>query len=235
MVTSAGTSRGSTLPRRPPTSWYALAIVASLGVAFVVLPGATWAWNAGRVETAGLGVNSVQGQNYTPGWTNVTQFIDTDDLEPSATQQAGITYDPPLQSAVIFGGMDSDGTFLNETWLYISGENEWLGVGMHAGNGNASGPPPLVHPGMAFDTADGYLVMYGGELANGSPYGGMWAFGGNAWANLSWTNLTPDLSSSPGPVSSPSMTYDTADGAVFLYTGAAHGSTWEYRDKNWHE
>ena len=31
------------------------------------------------------------------------------------------------------------------------------------------------------------------------------------------------------------MTYDTADGAVFLYTEAAHGSTWEYRDKNWHE
>ena len=150
MVTSAGTSRGSTLPRRPPTSWYALAIVASLGVAFVVLPGATWAWNAGRVETAGLGVNSVQGQNYTPGWTNVTQFIDTDDLEPSATQQAGITYDPPLQSAVIFGGMDSDGTFLNETWLYISGENEWLGVGMHARQRQRVGTTSVGPPGNGF-------------------------------------------------------------------------------------
>ena len=78
---------------------------------------------------------------------------------------------------------------------------------------------------MAYDVADGYVVLFGGASDAGSTptcYGDTWQFLGGAW-----TNITV-----PGPSADcyPTMTYDTSDGYLLLLT---NGNTWKFQGGTW--
>ncbi|HZY92885.1 MAG TPA: hypothetical protein VFG07_08995 [Thermoplasmata archaeon] len=104
-------------------------------------------------------------------------------------------------------------------------------------------PGNRTQPGVAYDAADGYLLLYGGTFANKSNVGNgrcltdSWIYSAGVWTNLSI----------PGPtnVCSPAMTYDSTDGYVLAFGGffqnisnGVHypsGETWKFSRGAWTE
>ena len=90
-------------------------------------------------------------------------------------------------------------------------------------------PLPWFGVSMAYDSADGYLVEFGGA-ANGQYSGTTWEFNAGTW-----TQATPAVS--PGAREGAAMAYDAADGYVLLFGGsnggAALGDTWEFKAGQW--
>jgi len=97
---------------------------------------------------------------------------------------------------------------------------------------------------MAFDAngSDQYVVMFGGEGANG-PLGDTWTYRAGVW-----TNVTPNpinATNSPPARFGASMAYDASDGYVLLFGGATGpnggssspllNDTWEFEHGNWTE
>jgi hypothetical protein len=105
-------------------------------------------------------------------------------------------------------------------------------VGLHT---NGASPPPTVFSAAAYDAADGYVVMFGGQNIDSSVLGTTWIFhGGN------WTNLTPQLTVAPPARWGASMSYDAADREVLLFGGCpnvacvpALSDTWAFHGGRW--
>lgn len=83
---------------------------------------------------------------------------------------------------------------------------------------------------MAYDAADGYVLLFGGCTSGGRSVGGTWSFSAGKW-----TRLTPP--SGPANRSWASMTYDAADTYVLLFGGEANSSslvdTWSFHAGLW--
>ena len=111
-------------------------------------------------------------------------------------------------------GPEAAGKILNDTWLQVSGELEWntpiFAPTVH------EFPPGLSHTALAYDPQDDQLILFGGDLASGSAYGGTWGFAGDSWVNFTWTNFTSPTG--PGPVATPAMAYNpTVNGDPALH------------------
>jgi hypothetical protein len=121
---------------------------------------------------------------------------------------------------VVFGGQNAAGTVLNDTWS-IHGL-VWAKVIPRA-------PVARTRASMAYDEADGYVLLFGG-LEVGL-LGDTWKY-----ANGIWTPLHPTVS--PAPRASASMAYDQADGYVVLFgglnlTGVTLDDTWTFAGGVW--
>ena len=84
---------------------------------------------------------------------------------------------------------------------------------------------------MAYDQADGYLLLFGG--VGSSLYGDTWEFSAGKWTQLTGAN-------SPGGRWDSGMTYDATDGYVFLFGGlggtyglTALNDSWSYLGGAW--
>jgi hypothetical protein len=100
-------------------------------------------------------------------------------------------------------------------------------------------PPPVRDAAMAYDTALGKIVQFGGEI-NASTYlksDQTWTYDGTTW-----TNVTPDPVSetnNPGTRASASMVYDAALGKIVLFGGRVEGipgyanDTWTFDGTTW--
>ncbi len=85
---------------------------------------------------------------------------------------------------------------------------------------------------MAYDYADGYVVLFGGWNSV-SMLGDTWKFEGGAWSEL-----TPQVS--PPARQYASMVYDARDGYVLLFGGGNGGNstlsdTWSFKGGTWQE
>src|SRR3954468_16908234 len=81
----------------------------------------------------------------------------------------------------------------------------------------AASPLPGTGPGMAYDAADGQVVLFGGSA------GRTWT-----WDGSDWTRRTPLHSPPPSPsYYRYGMAYDAANGQVVLFGGVA-GDTWTW-------
>jgi hypothetical protein len=96
-------------------------------------------------------------------------------------------------------------------------------------------PPPTSYAAAAFDAADGYLLMFGGNDVNGNPMSTTWSFVRN-----NWTNLTGSIGPSPSARWASSMAFDAANGTVVLFGGCFNPScsalgedTWTYSHDRW--
>lgn len=84
---------------------------------------------------------------------------------------------------------------------------------------------------MAYDAADGYVLMFGGD-ANGVALNDTWTF-----AHGEWTQLL--LPTHPGARTQATMAYDAADGYVLLWGGynttsfADQSDTWKFVGGQW--
>jgi hypothetical protein len=93
---------------------------------------------------------------------------------------------------------------------------------------STGGPSPRVGASMAYDAADGYVVLFSG---------GSSAFSSDTWNFLhgSWMKIMPN--SSPSARFDASMVYDNADGYVVLFGGSnssfVFGDTWKFHGGIW--
>ena len=152
----------------------------------------------------------------TPSWTQVTY------PSPSARIAPSMVYDAKDGYVLLFGGYNSNGIYLGDTWKFSGGV--WTNITP------TTSPPARTHAGMAYDAKDGYVVLFGGYGVTGY-LGDTWKFVGGVW-----TELTP--SPNPGPRAEPSMAYDAKDGYVVLYggvnaSGLSPTVTWEFVGGKW--
>jgi hypothetical protein len=96
-------------------------------------------------------------------------------------------------------------------------------------------PPPTARFGasMAYDSASGQLLLFGGDTKHGKVSKQTWIFDGSSWAQL-------HPASSPPARGGASMAYDTASSQLVLFGGASTSSgflndtwTWDASDSDW--
>lgn len=90
---------------------------------------------------------------------------------PSFRELDSLVFDPKLGCLVLFGGVAGAGhsTVVNDTWKFVGGN--W--TKLHP----AQSPLTGLGPAVAYDTADGYLLLFGGRSSwNGSDTNETWVF-----------------------------------------------------------
>jgi PKD repeat protein len=190
-------------------------------------PAATGAWDGPAALTAKAGELLHAGSAAQPHpsgaalpWTNLTSSLAT---APSPREGESLVYDAADGYVLLFGGLGRHG-LLGDTWKFQGGN--WT---------NLSGtltrhPSPRFEAGIAYDAADGEVVLFGG--LNSTRLGDTWVFAAGTWSRLS-------VSPAPSPREGAAMTYDAADGYVLLFggevssSGYSPGDTWEFVNQTW--
>jgi hypothetical protein len=117
-------------------------------------------------------------------------------------------YDSLHGQVVLFGGIDGisflGGTFLNDTWT-------WDGSNWTKKSPQNSPPARILHI-MAYDSAHGQVVLFGGRDQGGCLLGDTWI-----WDGSNWTQKFPQ--NSPSARHSHAMAYDSARGEMVLFEG----------------
>jgi hypothetical protein len=152
-------------------------------------------------------------------WTNITTSH-----HPAAAFGAMMKYDPTDGYVVLFGGRGASGAFdyLSTTWKFVGGTWTKLAPSSH--------PSGRFFAAMAYDSKDGYIVLFGGFKVSGV-LGDTWTFSGGTWKKL-----TP--SPSPSGRDSAAMAYDPIDGYTVLFGGYGSSSTplsgtWTFVGGSW--
>ena len=153
------------------------------------------------------------------GWTNLTPSLS---VAPSPRYKSAMAYDPVDQAGVLFCGY-SGSSYYGDTWLFEGGR--WTEI--------FPSPSPLAteDTAMAFDSTDGYAVLFGGETTGGAFTNETWTF-----ANATWTNRTSGAA--PPAREAAAMAYDPALSGVLLFGGdrvggGVYADTWTYSSGAW--
>lgn len=140
---------------------------------------------------------------------------------PTARSGSAMVYDPSADTLILFGGANSAGAKLDDTWHYSYGASSWTLM-----------PPPATRPvsrqyhGFVMDDFLNRAVLFGGQI-DGAPYvsGEIWAY--SLRANQ-WGSAAP-LDASPAARYGAAMAYC---GYNLLFGGAGPESpgndTWKY-------
>jgi hypothetical protein len=133
-----------------------------------------------------------------------------------------MAFDSGHGQVVLFGGYD--GAAVNDTWLfYRSPFANWVQ------EAPATSPPPRYYHAMAYDSAHGQVVLFGGY--SGSAYlADTWV-----WNGATWTKKSPVTS--PTARLGHAMAYDSVHQQVVLFGGSVNGTvaadTWVWDGTNW--
>jgi len=173
---------------------------------------------ATRVKEEALQLDN--NESYIGNWTKLQDGL------PSPRAEHAMVYDSLGGVAILFGGTHrNDQEEDNETWTYNFTSDTWTLKSL------LSPPRARFAHAMAFDSANGVVVLFGGYLRG-------WGILGDTWTyNLStntWTGLTP--SPAPLPRADAAMTYDPGSGEAVLFGGHYNGrqlnDTWTYNVRN---
>ena len=164
-------------------------------------------------------------------WTDVTPSDPSD--SPPARSFHALAYDSARGEVVLFGGGDSSNNTLSDTWEWDG--TSWTEV-MPSG-ANAS-PPARGDHALAYDSARGRVVLFGGvDGLDGNYLSDTWE-----WDGTSWTEVTPSgANASPSGRLDHALAYDSARGRVVLYGGLEEleegarrlSDTWEWDGTSW--
>jgi uncharacterized protein (TIGR03437 family) len=143
---------------------------------------------------------------------------------PPAREAHAMAYDSTRGQVVLFGGNGAPSLFgpgyLNDTWV-------WDGSNWTKKSPPTSPPARFAHA-MAYDSARGQVVLFGGTSAN--LFADTWV-----WDGANWTQKS--LLSSPPVRTFGAMAYDSAHGQVVLFGGNSNGvflnDTWVWDGSNW--
>lgn len=153
---------------------------------------------------------------------------------PSPRAGAAMVYDPTDGYTLLFGGCPSWGgdywthncTAIGDTWKLADGV--WTNI---TASLSGPSPPPRADAGIAYDSTDHVVVLFGG-FDGETVYGDTWTY-----AAGHWTQMHPAVS--PAARFTPGMAGDAA-GAVILFGGAnstlntvVYGDTWSYVGGVW--
>ncbi len=152
-------------------------------------------------------------------WDGDNWVQQTPATSPAARYGHAMAYDSARGGVVLFGGFTSTSPpLLADTW-------EWDGD-TWVQQTPATGPAARYGHAMAYDSARGRVVLFGGEPGTFSA--DTWEWDGNAWVQ----NAT-----SPGSQTGHAMAYDGARGRVVLVSSRAGSlplaETWEWDGNSW--
>jgi Galactose oxidase, central domain len=157
------------------------------------------------------------------GWTQ--HFPVTD---PGPLTNIYLSASPSLFSVVLFGG-NSGVPFAplsGATWEYNTGTGVWSNL-----TPPGASPSPRELANMAYDSARGRTVLFGG----GNAVTGVFASDTWEWDGVNWFNVTPAGVSPPGRAWH-AMAYDSARARTVIYggyNGSQLGDTWEWDGLQW--
>jgi uncharacterized protein (TIGR03437 family) len=143
---------------------------------------------------------------------------------PPARFSAALAYDSVHGELVLFGGNAGPSLlgagYLNDTWV-------WNGANWTQRSPKTAPPARFAHA-MAFDSARGQVVLFGGTSAG--LFGDTWV-----WDGTNWSQRSPQ--STPTARSLAAMTDDSGNGRVVLFGGNNNGAllndTWLWDGSNW--
>ncbi len=129
-----------------------------------------------------------------------------------------LTYDPPRDRLVLFGG-SSDGVLLNDTWEFDG--TVWSEV-------TAAGPTARTGHAMVFDPVRNVTVLFGGR-SGATRLGDTWEWNGTRWIQ----KLVP----APSPRDAHAMVYQSSTGTILLFGGdtdaGLSSDTWIWNGQSW--
>lgn len=227
LVTAAATLAGGAPCQAPGAHWTQLTTNTppstrenpgvSDGVAFYVFGGIPAA--AGPTRSNAL-------YSYDPVANNwVTLSAEGAVGSPPARAQCAIAWDFARNVLVVFGGSDSTGARLGDTW-------EWNGAAW--ANVTPVGTSPVARSfcAMAYDWINAKVLLFGGNNGTASPYlNDTWTWNGTTWTQLSPTNV-PATRQQHLMVSRP----DQLD--IVMAVGqntVRHADTWAWNGSNWNQ
>lgn len=144
---------------------------------------------------------------------------------------AGSAYDARDGYVVVFGGHNPNATIYSDTMRFNGTGYVRLCAGCVAGRNSPLG---RYDAAMAYDAADGYVVLFGG-LRSGGPVGDTWSFAQGRWTNL--TPLHPNASNTPSPRGGARLAYDASDHYLVLFGGSTSAGfvndTWRFVAGAW--
>ncbi len=158
-------------------------------------------------------------------WTNLTAPFAA---APTERADAASAYDPSLGRTVLFGGLGPYGTALGDLWQESNGSwTAWTAPGELS-------PGARWGASMAYDAADGELILFGGRNAT-SFLGDTWVLNSTGWHRLS-------SGVSPSPRAFAQAAYDPTESGIFLFGGgsvtragrvALQNDSWLLRSGSW--
>lgn len=150
-------------------------------------------------------------------------FVNRTDQAPPFHFGAAATFVSASNSVFVYGGVDELGVATDQAWTFTS--SGWTSAFV------LESPPASGYASMAYDGADGYVVLFdSGGAASLGPESQTWSF-----LNGVWTELAPPLQ--PSPRAGASMAYDPEDGYVVLFGGVGAtgdlNETWSFSGGRW--
>ncbi|MCI4368304.1 MAG: PKD domain-containing protein [Thermoplasmata archaeon] len=158
-------------------------------------------------------------------WTDWTNSTNT----PGARQASTLAYDPLLNAVVMFGGQDTYGNPLGDTWEFVDGN--WTDVSSSVG----TEPSARWGAGLVWDPQLDSLLLFGGQtnfisICSTCALNDTWTFNASGWNQL---NLV--VAPSPRDAAN-ALVYDSSDGYVWLSNAGVGSSTleeWEFTNGAW--
>jgi hypothetical protein len=173
------------------------------------------------------GLNATGVLDHTFVWDDANWTQQDPAHSPPKRYLASMAYDAADGKVVLFGGANSASNLnatLSDTWV-------WNGTDWKQEHPTKS-PSGRGYAGMAYDAADGKVVLFGGDSSSSlaSPFSDTWV-----WNGTDWKQEHP--AKSPSGRALPSMAYDAADGKVVLFGGATStvvvSDTWVWNGTDW--
>ena len=152
--------------------------------------GDTWVWNGVRKT-----------------WTQ--QFPS---VSPPARAGHTMAYDAATRTVVVFGGSDSAGNYLGDTWAWDGTTGTWT---QHF---PTAAPSPRVDANSAYDRRLGKIALFGGFNchSNCEFFGDTWTWGGRTWKLRQTANVPPDRYAA-------GMSYDALAKEIVMFGGFSSG------------
>jgi hypothetical protein len=159
-------------------------------------------------------------------WNGTTWQQAHPDNAPSARALASMTYDAAHQRILLFGGeaasTDSASPPSNETWTWDGSNWQQLAT--------MQSPPAQVRASMAYDAAQHYVLLFGGNPLSGAS-NETWTWDGSNWQQLHPQTVPPARSGA-------ALVYDEAHHQTVLFAGASSAptdlnDTWTWNGTNW--
>ena len=159
------------------------------------------------------------GDTWTRGTATKTWVERSTPVAPAPRSHAVMAYDPASRTVVLFGGLGPPTNTLGDSTVKLGDTWTWNGAtGTWTQQTPAVSPPARSNAMMAFDSATGTVVLFGGESGGvgGGDLSDTWVWDGTA---KTWTQRTPAVS--PPARHDGAMSYHRATSRVVLFGGAA--------------
>ena len=161
------------------------------------------------------------------GWTNLTSLVGT---HPSSRYIPAMTWDGHDGYVLLFGGTRYNASsihFLADTWTYLNGT--WTNITSTV----VGSPPTLGGAGMAYDPAEGSVILFGGDQNDSFAYNETYSYSHGVW-----TNITTLVHAAPSPRIVPGMVWDSTDNEIVLTGGLDAADlplpgTWVFQGDVW--